>query len=82
MVSIRHCAHCVDFEVFVAANARSLLDWAPIRETWLRVVEPLITQVLHMVSVNMADSLRDFTPGHVSIQVKELLANLLHNFRT
>lgn len=57
MVRVGHCRHRVYLEVLVRADAGCLLDWAPVSEAGLRVVEPLVAQVLHVVRINVADAL-------------------------
>lgn len=72
-------AHRVDLEVLVRAHRARRLDRAPVREARLRVVEPLVAQVLHVVAVQVAYALRDLRARHSPVQIKHLRAELLHD---
>jgi len=48
--------HSVDLEVFVRAAGSNSLNRSPVSEGRLSIVEPLIAQVLHVVSVDLGDA--------------------------
>jgi len=60
MMGIANCRHCVDLEILVRAEGTSFLDWAPVSEARLSVVEPLIAQLSHVSSVHVRNSLSNF----------------------
>lgn len=78
MVCICYGGHRVYFEVFVRTHARSLFDRAPVCEARFSVIEPLVTQMAHVVRIYVADSLRDFGAWYSAVQVQHLRTNLLH----
>mgnify|MGYP000188319005 CR=1 FL=1 len=69
--------HGVDLEVLVRSNVRNCLNWAPVGERWLGVVEPLVAHVLDVVVVDVGNSLRHFSAGQSSAELHHLLANLV-----
>lgn len=73
--------HSVHLEVFVGADWRCILNWTPIREWRFRIIEPLIAEVAHMISINVRNSLRDFRPCNSSVQIEHLWTDLLHDVR-
>ena len=81
MVHVRDSRHRVDLEVLVGAERRGFLNGSPVRERWLRVVEPLVAEVLHVISIQMAYTLCDLRPWHSAVEIKHLWSNLLHDIR-
>ena len=59
VVHVRDGRHRVDLEVLVRTERRGVLDWSPVSERWLSIVEPVVTEFLHMVGVKVADTLGD-----------------------
>ena len=78
---ISNCGHSVDLEVLVRANGRCFLDRTPVRKGWLCIVEPLVAELFHVVSVEIGDTLSDFGSGYASVKIEHLGAYLLHGIR-
>ena len=58
-MSVGDSGQGVDLEVLVGTNLRDGLDWAPVGEGWLSIIEPLVAQVLDVVVVDRGNSLGD-----------------------
>ena len=71
--------HGVDLEVLVGAEAGRVLNRAPVREAGLRVVEPLVAQILHVIGVTVADAFRDLGARHAPVEIEHLGPDLLHH---
>ena len=68
--------HRVDFEVLVGAARGHSLNWSPVSEGWLGIVEPLIAQVLHVIVVDVGHSLGDLASGQSATKLQHVLADL------
>ena len=75
-MSIGDSGHGVQLEVLVGADLGHALDWAPVGEGWLRVVEPVGAQLLDVVVVDMGDSLGDLTSWPSSAQGEHVSADV------
>ena len=71
--------HSVGLEVLVGAEAGRFLNRAPVREAGLRVVEPLVAQILHVIGVTVADAFSDLGAGHPPVEIEHLRPDLLHH---
>lgn len=64
---VRHSSHSVHLEVLVRTVGGDILDRAPVCETWLGIVEILIAKVLHVVGVDVGDTLGDLRSRHTPV---------------
>lgn len=71
--------HGVYLEVLVGADVGHILDWAPVGEGWLRIVEPLVAQLLDVVVVNVGNSLGNLASWESSAQEEHVFANIIGN---
>ena len=81
MVQVGHSGHRVDLEVLVGADRGCLLNWAPVGEAWLRIVEPLVAELAHVGGVQVGHTPSNFRARHSSVKIEHLWANLLHAVR-
>ena len=56
---IANRAHGIDLEVLIASHLRNSFDWSPVSEGRLCIVEPLITSVLDLVTIDVGYTLGD-----------------------
>ena len=66
-MTVHNSVHCVHLEILVGANRRGLLNWSPVCEGRLSIIEPLIAEMSHVVGVNVADSLGDLGSGDSAV---------------
>ena len=71
------CNSCssVHLEVFVRSDLRHHLDWSPVGERWLSIVEPLVAKLLDMVVIDMSNSLSDLTSWKSSTELEHVCSN-------
>jgi len=67
VMGVGHSRHRVDLEVFVRPAGRHCLNRSPVSEWRLSIVEPLIAQVLHMVSIDVGHALSNFGSRNSSV---------------
>jgi hypothetical protein len=77
VVGISHSSHCVDLKVFVRSNAGDGLDGSPVGPSGLSIVEPLLAQVLHMVSVEVGNTMGDLRSMDTTAKRKQLGTDFL-----
>lgn len=77
MVGVGYCGHGIDLEVFVRSDRGNLLDWSPVSERWLGIVEPLVAHLLNKIVINMSHSSSNLSPWDSSTLSQEVAANLL-----
>ena len=75
VMHVVYSSHCVDFEVLVGSNGSSALDWSPVSERRFRIVEPLVSQVSHVVCIQCSNSWSNFTSVNSTTELKDLLAD-------
>lgn len=76
-MSISHSRHCVDLEVFVRTDTGDGLDGSPVGPTGLSIVEPLLAQMLHVVSVNVGNAVSDLRSMDTAADRKQLGTDFL-----
>lgn len=64
-------------EELVRTRSRNLLDGSPSSDGGLGIIEPLVTEVLHVVSIHMGDSLGNFRSGSSSSLEEDLSGNFV-----
>ena len=79
-MSVGDSGHGVDLEVLVRADLGHGFDGSPVGEAGLGIVEPLVAKMLHVVSVQVSNSLGNFGSGNTSVKGQDLLTNFLVNF--
>lgn len=67
--------HGVDLEVLVRSLDRDSLDRTPVGEGRLSIVEPFVSQSLHVVSIDVRDSLSNLRSGDSASSLDHLLSN-------
>ena len=80
-MTVHNSVHCVHLEILVGANRRGLLNWSPVCEGRLSIIEPLIAEMFHVIGIDMANSIGYLRSCHSSIEVKHLRSDLLHDIR-
>lgn len=75
-MSVRNGRHSIDFEVFVRSTGGHTLDWTPVSECRLSIVEPLIAQMFHVIVVYVGNSLCYLTSWQSATELKHVLTNL------
>jgi len=76
-MGVRHGGDGVDLEVLVRSNVGGGLDGAPVGEGWLGIVEPLVSNSLQDVGIDVGNSLGDLTSWDSSSDVVHLHSDLL-----
>jgi hypothetical protein len=76
-MEVGNSGHCIDLEVLVGSETGSLLDWSPVGERGLRIIEPLIAEVLDVSGVNVRNTLSNLRASHAATRLDHLLANFL-----
>lgn len=72
------CGHGVNLEVLVRADGRDEFDGSPVGERGFRIVEPVVGQMAHVSAVHMRYALCNFTTGYATVQIAELLTDLVN----
>ena len=67
--------HGVDLEVLVRSVDSNSLDRSPVGEGRLSIVEPFVSQSLHVVSIDVRDSLSNLRSGDSASSLDHLLSN-------
>jgi len=81
-MSIGDSRHGVDLEELVRADGGSSLNWAPVRERWLSIVEPLVAHVLDVVRIDLANARGNLRASQSSAKREHLGADLsIHGVR-
>jgi hypothetical protein len=76
-VGISHSRHSVDLEVFVRSDAGNSFDGSPVGPSGLSIVEPLLAQVLHVISVEVGNAVSDLRSVDTSAERKQLCTDFL-----
>lgn len=76
-MSVSDGGHGVDLEILVRGDVRNGLDWAPVSEGWLCIVEVLVGNSLQDVAVDVGNSLGDFLSWNSSAYAEDLVTDLL-----
>lgn len=79
VMSVRNGRHSIDFEVFVRSTGGHTLDWTPVSECGLSIVEPLIAEMPHVIIVDVGYSLCYLTSWQSATQLKHVLTNFCIN---
>lgn len=69
--------HRVDLEVLVGGNVGGVLDWSPVGEGWLGIVEVLVGDTLDVVVVDGSNSLGNLASWNSSSNVHDLVSNFV-----
>ena len=78
-MGVGDCRHCVDFEVFVRSNTRSLFNWSPVSPGWLSIVEPLISKLLDVIGIYVGNSGSNLTSWKSSTLLHHVLTDFMIN---
>jgi len=65
----------VHLEVFVGSDLRNLLDWSPVSERWLSIIEPFVAKLLDVIVINVGNSLGDLTSWESSAELDHLFTD-------
>jgi len=76
-MSVGNCCHGIDLEILVGSETGSVLARSPVSETWLSIVEPLVTELLDVVGIKVRHTLGDLRASHATSSLEHLLSNLL-----
>jgi len=77
VMSVGNSRHGVDLEVLVGTDHGNLLDWSPVSEGWLSIVEPLVAELFDVVVINAGNSLGDLVSWDSSVEIEHVLTNFL-----
>ena len=69
--------HGVDLEILVGSDDGNSLDWSPVGERWLSIVEPLVADVLDVVVINVGNSLGDLGSWESSAKLEHVLTDVV-----
>lgn len=76
-MSVGNSGHGVDLEVLVGTDHGNLLDWSPVSEARLSIVEPLVAELFDVVVINVGNSLGNLASWDSSTEGKHVLTNFL-----
>ena len=76
-MSVGNSGHGVDLEVLVGTDHGNLLNWSPVSEGWLSIVEPLVAELFDVVVINGRNSLGNLVSWDSSSEGKHVLTNFL-----
>ena len=76
VMSVGDGSHGVDLEVLVRSARRHGLNWSPVGEGWLSIVEPLVAQMLHVVVIDVRNSLGNFTSWKSTTELQHVGSNI------
>ena len=68
MMSIGDSSHGVYLEVLVRTDMGNCFNWTPVSEGWLSIIEPLVTQLLKVISIDMGNSLGNLSSSESSVE--------------
>jgi len=66
----------VDLEVFVRSTGGHRFDWSPVGEGWLSIIEPLVAEMLHVVVIDVRNSLGDLTSWKSTTKLQHVGSNI------
>ena len=69
--------HGVDLEILVGSDNGNSLNWSPVGEGWLSIVEPLVADVLDVVVINVGNSLGNLGSWESSAKLEHVLTNVV-----
>jgi len=69
--------HGVDLEILVRSDNGNSLNWSPVGEGWLSIVEPLVADVLDVVVINVGNSLGNLRSWESSAELEHVLTNVV-----
>lgn len=75
VVSVGNSGHGVDLEVLVGTDHGNCLDWSPVGEGWLGIVEPLVAELFDVVVINAGNSLGNLASWDSSAESEHVLTN-------
>jgi len=75
-MGVGHSGHGVDLEVLVGSTRGYSLDGTPVGEGGLGIVEPFVSQSLHVVGIEVGNSLGDLRSGDSASGLDHLLSDL------
>jgi len=78
-MSVRHSRHGVDLEVFVRTASSNSLDGTPVSESGLSIIEPFVSESLHVVGIEVSDSLGNLGSGDSASSLDHLLSDFSVN---
>jgi hypothetical protein len=78
-MSVRNGGKGMDLEVFVGTDLWDWLNWAPVSEGRLSIIEIFICYVLKMIVVDVGDTLGNLWAGDTTVQIEHLGSDLLHH---
>ena len=78
-MSVGHSGHGVDLEVLVGTDGSGGLNGSPVGESGLSIVEPGVAQVLHVVVVDVGDTLGNLGSVESAAEGKDLATDVLVN---
>jgi len=76
-MSVGHGGHGIDLEILVGSDNGNSLDWSPVGEGWLSIVEPLVADVLDVVVINVRNSLGNLGSWESSAKLEHVLTNVV-----
>jgi hypothetical protein len=76
MMSIGDSSHGVYLEVLVRTDMGNCFNWTPVSEGWLSIIEPLVTQLLKVISIDMGNSLGNLSSSESSVEKQHVLTDL------
>lgn len=74
-MGVSDSGHGVDLEVLVRTVHGNSLDGSPVGESGLGIVEPFVSQSLHVVGIEVRDSLSNLGSGDSASSLDHLLSN-------
>lgn len=77
VMGVGHSGHSVDLEILVRSDNGNSLNWSPVGEGWLGIVEPLVADVLDVVVVDVGNSLGNLRSWESSAKLEHVLTNFL-----
>jgi hypothetical protein len=76
VMHVSNSAHSVDLEVLVGSCRGNGLDGSPVGEGGLGIVEPVVAHVLHVVSIEVSNTLGNFRARDTTALLDHLLSDL------
>lgn len=75
-MSVSHSGHSVDLEVLVRTAGGDRLDGTPVGPRWLGIIKPFVSKSLHVVGVEVRNSLGDLTARNTASLLNHLDSDL------
>lgn len=77
VMGVGHSWHGVNLEVLVWTDASCCFNWTPVSPAGLSIIEPLVGQVLHVITIDVADTGCNFASVDTATDVQELGTDFL-----